>query len=96
MGILFGRLDHGWVESLALQLLDEFDSHISAKLLLHSHVDKLRFREVRLPKIFRGLHCLAYLGTAEIAEALWDTKAWHDKADFVGRTPLPWASKNAC
>jgi len=61
---------------------------MSAKLLLRSHIDELRFGEVKLPKRFTGLHCVVYLGTAEIAEALWDIKAWDNKADFVSCTPL--------
>ena len=83
------------MKSLALQLLDDFDSHISAKLLLRPHVDELRWRPAGVPKGFTGLHYVAFLGTAEIAESLLDMKAWDvDKADFVGRTPLIWASKN--
>jgi len=85
------------VKSLALQLLDKFDSHISAKLLLHPHVHELRWGVARLHKGFTGLHCVAYLGIDEIASALLDTKDWDvDKADFLGHTPLILASKNGC
>ena len=83
------------VKSLALQLLDEFDSHISAKLLLLPHILELMIGLVRLAKGFTGLHCVAYLGIDEVAKALLDTKDWDfDQADFVGHTPLIWASKN--
>ena len=85
------------VKSLGLQLLGGFDSHISAVLFLRQRRDELAWQVVGLPKGFTGLHCAAYLGIDEIAEALLDMKAWDiDKADFVGRTPLIWASKNGC
>jgi len=83
------------VKSLALQLLDRFDSHISAKLLLSPHVLDLMIGRVRLAKGFTGLHCVAYLGIDGIAGALLNKKDWDvDQADFVGHTPLIWASKN--
>ena len=83
------------VKSLALQLLDKFDSHISAKLLLCLHSYKLREGVEELPKGFTGLHCVAFLGIDEIAEALLDTKDWDaDKPDLDGCTPMIWASKN--
>ena len=87
----------GCVKSLALQLLDRFDSHISAKLLLRPHVYWLRSGVVKLPEGFTGIHGVAYLGIDEIAEALLDTRDWDvDKVDFEGCTPLIWASKNGC
>ena len=83
------------VKSLALQLLEEFDSHISAKLLLRPHVLELAVGFVELAEGFAGLHCVAYLGISGIAGVLLDMKDWDvDQADFVGHTPLIWASKN--
>jgi len=85
------------LKSLALQLLDKFDSHISAKLLLHPHADSPYWRVDELPRRFTGLHCVAYLGTDEIAKALLDAKNWDvNMTDCLGRTPLIWASKNGC
>ena len=85
------------VKSLALHLLDGFGSHISARHILSEHVDDFWWSEVGLPKGFTGLHCVAYMGIDEIAEALLDMRDWDvDEADFVGRTPLIWASKNGC
>jgi len=87
----------GRVKTLALRLLDKFDSHISARLLLYPHVDELRRTMAGHPKGFTGLHCVAYLGVHEIAEALLYMRDWDvNKADLVGRTPLIWASKNGC
>ena len=83
------------VKSLALQLLEKFDCHISAKLLLRPHVAELKYKAGKSAEGFTGLHCVAYQGIDEIAEALLDMGSWDiEKADLVGRTPLIWASKN--
>jgi len=85
------------VKSLALRVLDRFDSHILAKVFLCRYVNELRWGLARVDKGFSGLHYVAYLGIDEIAEALLDMKAWDvDKPDFIGHTPLIWASMNGC
>jgi len=77
------------VKSLALHLLDGFESHISASLLLGMPKGDLAGSLTR----FTGLHCVAYLGVHEIAEALLDIRDWDvDMADCWGRTPLICAS----
>jgi len=79
------------VKSLALQLLDRIDSHISVNLLEYDVLWLLG----RARKGFTGLHFVAYLGVDEIAEALLDMRDWDvDRADSWGRTPLIWACKN--
>jgi len=79
------------VKSLALQLLDGFDSHISACLLLCILPGELAGSRTG----FTGLHCMAYIGVDEIAEALLDIRDWDvDGADCWGRTPLICASMN--
>ena len=50
------------VKSLALQLLNDFDRHISAQLLLYG-------------KGFTGLHCAAYFGLEEIV-AILEMRGW--------------------
>ena len=85
------------IKSLALQLLNEFDSHISAHLLVRNRPNSLWWTDVVLPKGFTGLHCVAYLGVDEIADALLDMREWDvDEASFLGNTPLIWASMNGC
>ena len=90
------------VKSLALQLLDGFDSHISAKLLLLRHFYEVpEERELpeqeEIPEGFTGLHCVAFLGVDKIADALLDMRDWDvDKADSTYCTPLIWASVNGC
>jgi len=44
------------VKSLALQLLDKFGRHISAKLLLRGNFNRWE-RRARRSKRFTGLHC---------------------------------------
>ena len=58
--------------AFALQLLDHFDSHISAKFLWESISGKSmswEFSEGRISdrKGFSALHCISYFGIAEIA-----------------------------
>ena len=91
------------VKSRALQLLDGFGSHISANLLLHRHFGELArnrrypLEEVDIPEGFTGLHCVAFLGLNEIADAVLNIRDWDvDKADSTHRTPLIWASVNGC
>ena len=82
------------VKSLALQLLDGFDSHVSASLLLRHSLWQLAWSRTGFTG-FTGLHCVAYLGVVKIAEALLDMRDWDvDGADPWGRTPLIWASIN--
>ena len=81
------------VKSLALQLLDQYD-HISAKLLLINEGLWPSFRhDQNPPEGFTGLHCVAYLGTYEIAIALIEMKNWDvNEVDCLHRTPLIWAA----
>ena len=91
------------VKSRALQLLDGFESHISANLLLLRHLDesahnRRALREAGdIPEGFTGLHCVAFLGLNEIADAVLNIRDWDvGKADSTHRTPLIWASVNGC
>ena len=59
----------GNVKMLALELLDRFDEHTSAQLLLLGHYRDSRvpyFRGAGGPKRFTGLHEVAFLVTKEI------------------------------
>jgi len=89
----------GNIKILALRLLDRFDEHISAQLLLLHNNEDTRcgpwFRRVaRGPRGFTGLHGVAALGIVEILPALLDMKEWDVNAtDFKGNTPLAWAAE---
>ena len=81
-------------KSFALQLLDQFDSHISAKSLWKSLIKGLPFYYYPGDKPFSALHCISYFGIAEIANILIKRNWWGvNKRDSAGMTPLIWAAR---
>ena len=84
------------IKILALRLLDRFDEHISAQLLLLYSWDTFsdpRFDWTKGPIGFTGLHGVAFLGLVEIAAAVLDMKEWDvNVADRMGSTALTWAA----
>ena len=84
------------IKILALRLLDRFDEHISAQLLLRHGPDTSsdpRFNKAEGPKGFTGLHGVTFLGIVEIAAAVMDMKEWGvNEADCTGNTALTWAA----
>ena len=85
------------IKILALRLLDRFDEHISAQLLLLHHNRSRNetpyFGGVRGPAGFTGLHGLAFLGIAGIFSTVLKMKEWDINAyDCMGMTALTWAS----
>jgi len=88
------------VKLLALQLLQQDANHISAHILLRERaVDFLSWEDRyygRHPDLqgYTGLHCIAYMGIAEIAIAMVDMKVWDlNQRDSKGATPFIWAVK---
>ena len=78
--------DH--LRSLALQLLQVYDGHISAQILLR-HGISLGSEHPHTWSPFSGLHCASYLGFVEIVVALIDMRACDPNGtDFRGCTPL--------
>ena len=85
------------VKNLALRLLNRFDEHISAQLLLLSYErhNFLRpgFDKAEGPVGFTGLHGVAYLGIMELVAAVLGAKEWDvNGADCTGSTALTWAA----
>ena len=85
------------VESLALRLLDRFDEHISAQLLLLGSYGcpfwVQYYPGTRGPVGFTGLHGVAFLGIAEMVAPLLGMKEWDvNAADCMGSTALTWAA----
>ena len=85
------------VRILALRLLDRFDEHISAQLLLLKHEKwgffgpKVRGVEGRVG--FTGLHGGAYLGMVDVVATIMEMKNSDANAsDFTGSTALTWAA----
>jgi len=86
------------VKVLALRLLDRFDEHISAQLLLFHYNDDKRsspnFDMIGGPSGFTGLHGVAFFGIVEIFAPLLEMKNWDfDAADYNGSTALTWAAR---
>jgi len=85
-------------KTLALRLLDRFDEHISAQLLL------LRYKNERSPfnpyfngaerlMRFTGLHGASFLGIVEIVASVLEMKEWDlNQSDCMGCTALAWAA----
>ena len=86
-------------KTVALQLLDEFDSHISTKFLWE--LVSLKFISRPYPwnrtpdrRGFSALHCISYFGIVEVADILIKMKRWDvNEPDGVGATPLIWAAR---
>ena len=83
------------VTSLALNLFQEYDGHISAKLLFEpkEHLNILNSRiDFGAGFRFSGLHCASYFGISEIVAALLEMDYDINEVDFDGSTPLTWAA----
>ena len=87
-----GMTEH--IKILALRLLDGFDQHISAHLVLLHSRGEIYYRGVVGPIGFTGLHGVAFLGIVDIAAAVLDMKKWDINApDCTGSTALAWAAR---
>ena len=87
-----------YAKILALKLLDRFDQHISARILLLSRNEDgspgpYYFRAIHRASGFTGLHGLAFFGIAEIVVAAFEMREWNVNArDSMGSTALAWAA----
>src|SRR5205807_47038 len=85
------------VAILALRLLDGFDKHISAQLML-LHWNKYcgsgpYFYWRTGPTGFTGLHAVAFLGIIGIVATVLEMQEWKvDATDILGSTALTWAA----
>jgi len=79
--------------SLALELLQEYDDHISAICLVWEietldPVDPGSF-------LFSGLHCASFFGIVEVATALIEMQGYGTSERYCfGDSPLAWAARN--
>ena len=80
--------------TFALQLLDQFNSHISAEFLWKTINDGSPFGYYSGDKPFSALHCISYFGIPEVTYALIKMNRWDvNQRDGLGMTPLIWAAK---
>ena len=79
---------------LSLELLREYDGHISAKLLFEQ-ADFLDPEDFSTFSPFSGLHCATFFGITEVVVALIERRCCDINAgDFGGHTSLTWAAHN--
>ena len=82
-------------KSLALKLFDDYDNHISVKLLLKHALNLDRFGDNENIPSFTGLHCASFFGIVEAVSALVEMEGCDvNQKDCVGNTPLIWATRN--
>ena len=82
---------------LALKLLDRFNEHISAQLLLlrnnYERTSGPYFSGAKGPVGFTGLHGVSFLGIVEIVASILGMKEWNlNQSDCMGCTALIWAA----
>jgi len=88
-----------YAKILALSLLDRFDKHISAQLLLLFNrrytVWSASLSQVAGGPIgFTGLHGVAFLGITEMVAPVLEMREWEvNAADCMGNTALIWAAR---
>ena len=89
------RMEHSdGAKELALQLLCQFESHISAQYLLKPILIELGFGYYPGDEPFSPLHCISYFGISEITNTLIKMNRWDvNQRDGLGMTPLIWAAR---
>ena len=81
-------------KALALQLLVQYDRHISAACLRKSINEEFPVDGHLGYKPFSALHWISYFGIAEVANTLIEMNIWDvNEADGAGVTPLIWAAR---
>jgi len=79
-------------KTLALQLLDRYDSHISSTLLFNQ-IHGYHTRPPA-PHLFTGIHSASYFGIDQVMAILVERKSCDiNQGDCMGRTPLMWAAR---
>ncbi|RPA93309.1 ankyrin [Choiromyces venosus 120613-1] len=76
------------VKTLALRFLGEHEKHISALILWQTFRRPYDFPQ---SEIMSGLHCIAFWGITEIADALLKSGCDVNRGDSEGSSPLMWA-----
>ena len=80
---------------LALKLFDDYDHHISIKVILESQEDSYYDIDFNKLYLFSGLHCASFFGIVEIVASLIEVEGCDiNQRDCVGGTPLVWAARN--
>ena len=81
-------------KTFALQLLSQFEYHISAKCLWKSIHAESRFDYDPDNEPFSALHCISYFGIHEVTNAMIEMNIWGvNQRDGLGMTALIWAAR---
>ena len=89
-----GRELSDYARSLALNLLQEYDGHISAKSFI-KQISNTSLEDMGIGFRFSGLHCASFFGIEEVVAALLEMRSCDiDEEDSFGNTPLFWAARN--
>jgi len=82
-------------KQLALKLFDDYNRHISIKILLKVSGMRRDTMDFDKPFLFSGLHCASFFGIVEIVASLAEMESCDiNQADFTGNAPLHWAAFN--
>jgi len=78
-------------KSLVLDLINQFDHHISSVLLAMTICPSWLIPLSHRP--FPGLHCASYFGIDEVIATWIEMESFNiNQRDFIGFTPLSWAA----
>ena len=81
-----------YAKSLALELLNRYERHISSCLLFKKICNS--FYSPPSHGLFTGLHCASYFGIDEVMAALVEIEGCDiNQGDWLGFTPLMWAAR---
>ena len=81
--------------TLALELLNQYEDHISAVSLLDQALPPLYGGVITTSPLFSGLHCASFFGIVELVTVLINSRGYEiNQQDGAGRTPLAWAARN--
>jgi len=84
--------DYG--RSLAMELLQEYDDHISAICLIWD-IGHPNIQVNSTSFLFSGLHCASFFGIVEVATALIEIQGYGTNERYcLGDSPLAWAARN--
>ena len=85
--------DHA--RTLALELLGQYEGHVSAVSLLRQEMPPSRIGDISTFSLFSGLHCASFFGILELVTAVINAGGCEiNQGDCTGRTPLAWAARN--
>ena len=81
--------------TLALELLNKYEDHVSAVSLLKQVLRPRYVGDISTPPLFSGLHCASFFGIIEFVTLLINQKGCEiNQEDFLGSTPLSWAARS--